>query len=666
MNCPSCHQPVEGTPPFCNLCGAPIPHQAGPDPLVGRTLNGKFKIIKLIGEGGMGAVYAGEQSLGQHVRKVAIKTLHAHLSRDEKIKVRFQREVGTLATLEHPNTVQVFDFGTTEDGVLFIIMEFVSGRAIADVLEKDGPMKADRAEKILGQICGSLAEAHEKGIIHRDLKPDNIILTERAGQKDFVKVLDFGIAKRSGEEDRNEAKLTQQGMVLGTPPYMSPEQFTGQPLDARSDIYSLAVMAYEMVTGQLPFDAKTAWEWATLHMTAAPKAIEATPNGGAIPESMRSAIMRALAKNKEQRFATITEFHERLSGKAGASAEEVAQKQATAGHKAMAALEQPMRKGTAGMANAPNAAAASVVAPPVQAAHQSPPQGAAAGAAAIHDRAPSAGNMPAAAAGGAAAGGAAQLKGKTQIGEPLAFPPDQGAPYAAGGTTNGPPMAHQAASAYAPPPQAYAPPRAQAPMASVPAHRGPSYDGGGGGGGGKGLIIGVLGVVAVLSIGLVAWGAGAFKSSSTPVATQELPTAPPPATLTSPPEETAAPVTPTAPGTVAPLGGVTPTPVTPVKPATPANPNTPPKPPTPTPPAPQPPAPQPPAPQPPAPQPPAPVPTPKPPPVTPVPPPPAPTPQPAPPRAEPAICANARVARQRGSPAAPGLEAQCRAGGGVP
>src|SRR5690606_38577484 len=146
----------------------------------------------------------------------------AHLSRDDKIRARFQREVGTLASLQHPNTVQVFDFGVSEDGLLFIVMELVQGRSIADVLEKDGPLPPARVEKVIDQIAGSLAEAHAQGIIHRDLKPDNIVLTDRAGQRDFVKVLDFGIAKRSGEEDRNEAKLTQQGMVLGTPPYMSP------------------------------------------------------------------------------------------------------------------------------------------------------------------------------------------------------------------------------------------------------------------------------------------------------------------------------------------------------------------------------------------------------------------------------------------------------------
>ncbi|WP_169927461.1 serine/threonine-protein kinase [Labilithrix luteola] len=376
------------------------------DPLVGRVLHGKYKVVKLLGEGGMGAVYVGEQSLGPTVRKVAIKTLHSHLSRDPQIRERFHREVGTLAGLEHPNTVQVFDFGTTEDGLLFIVMEFVQGESIATVLEKGGAMAAARVQKVLTQICGSLAEAHSKGIIHRDLKPDNVILTDRAGQKDFVKVLDFGIAKRSGEEDRNEAKLTQQGMVLGTPPYMSPEQFTGQPLDVRSDIYSLGVMGYEMLTGQLPFEAKTAWEWATLHMTAAPKALEATPNGAALPESMRGAIMRALAKSPDQRFASVNDFLDRFTGTAPADGPEIARRQPT-------------------VQDAP--------------AYGAPP--------------PAYGAPPAM--------GADPQKGKTQMGEPLAFPPGFGASPAppaygspAGGTSPGmaaAPMVAQASSPYGAP-----------------------------------------------------------------------------------------------------------------------------------------------------------------------------------------------------------------------
>lgn len=282
--------------------------------LVGTTIADKYKITELLGEGGMGCVYIGEQQMGTTVRKVAVKTLHKHLSQDQKIKERFARECGTVAQLHHPNTIQVFDFGTTPEGLLYIVMEFVKGQSVASVIEKTGPMDVVRVEKILTQVCGSLQEAHEAGIVHRDLKPDNVVLCDRAGQKDWVEVLDFGIAKRSSDHDPNEAKLTQQGMVLGTPPYMSPEQFTGQPIDARSDIYALGVMTYEMLTGQLPFEANTAWEWATKHMTAQPKPIEAQPNGSLLPEKARVAIMRALEKAPGDRHASAKDFIESFAG----------------------------------------------------------------------------------------------------------------------------------------------------------------------------------------------------------------------------------------------------------------------------------------------------------------------------------------------------------------
>ena len=288
-------------------------------PLVGQTIASKYKIVRLLGEGGMGCVYLGEQMLGTTTRKVAVKTLHKHLSHDASIQERFQREVGTVAALEHPNTIQVFDFGTMEDGTLYIVMEFVQGRSVADILEKDGPMPPARVENILRQVIGSLEEAHGHGIVHRDLKPDNIVLCERAGTKDWVEVLDFGIAKRSGEHDPNEAKLTQQGMVLGTPPYMSPEQFTGQPIDARSDIYALGVMAYEMLTQRLPWEANTAWEWASKHMTEAPTPLERQPLGPNVPEPMRNAIARALAKDKDHRFPSVTEFYNAFAGSSAAS-----------------------------------------------------------------------------------------------------------------------------------------------------------------------------------------------------------------------------------------------------------------------------------------------------------------------------------------------------------
>ena len=279
------------------------------DPLIGQTLGGKYKIVKLLGEGGMGCVYKGEQQLGAKTRNVAIKTLHPHLSKDPKILARFEREVGTIAELEHPNTIQVYDYGKTEgEGILYIVMEFVLGQNLADTLQESGAMDPARVEKIMSQVCGSLEEAHSHGIIHRDLKPDNIVLTERAGSKDFVKVLDFGIAKRSNEEDKNEQKLTQQGMVLGTPPYMSPEQFTGKPIDARSDIYSLAIMAYEMLTANLPFAANTAWEWATQHMTVPPKDIDTMPFHERIPPRMKDALRKALQKSPDDRFPTVKQF----------------------------------------------------------------------------------------------------------------------------------------------------------------------------------------------------------------------------------------------------------------------------------------------------------------------------------------------------------------------
>jgi eukaryotic-like serine/threonine-protein kinase len=283
------------------------------DPLVGTVVAGKYRIVKQLGEGGMGCVYLAEQQLGSAVRKVALKTLHKHLSHDPHIKARFDREAGTVAALEHPNTIQVYDFGAMEDGTLYLVMEFVQGRSVADILEKDGPMQPARVENILRQVCGSLEEAHGHGIVHRDLKPDNVVLCERAGQKDWVEVLDFGIAKRSSEHDPNEAKLTQQGMVLGTPPYMSPEQFTGQPVDVRSDIYALGVMTYEMLVGKYPFEANTAWEWASKHMTEPPRPIETQPLGPNVPEHMRAAITRALEKNKDDRFSTVKEFFEAFS-----------------------------------------------------------------------------------------------------------------------------------------------------------------------------------------------------------------------------------------------------------------------------------------------------------------------------------------------------------------
>jgi eukaryotic-like serine/threonine-protein kinase len=315
MKCEACqHQNIDGAR-FCANCGALMPTlaEAGADPLIGQLIGGRYRVTGVLGEGGMGIVYVGEQQMGSTVRKVAIKTLHAHLSKDPSVIARFHRECGTVAQLEHPNTIKFYDFGSTADGTLYIAMEFVAGKPLADVLSQ-GPLSVERTIKIMRQVCGALDEAHMQGIIHRDLKPDNVILTDRAGETDFVKLLDFGIAARTESADaQKEQKLTQQGMVLGTPPYMSPEQFTGKALDARSDIYSLGVMTYEMLAGRLPFDADTPWQWATQHMSVQPIPFEVSAPSKNIPEGMRQAILRALSKNKEDREASAREYFADLS-----------------------------------------------------------------------------------------------------------------------------------------------------------------------------------------------------------------------------------------------------------------------------------------------------------------------------------------------------------------
>jgi serine/threonine-protein kinase len=259
----------------------------------------------------MGAVYEAEQRMGLHVRSVAVKTLLPALSGDPTVVSRFYRECGTVAQLEHPNTIRFYDFGQTEDGILYIVMELVRGEALSSVIAR-GALPLERVVKIARQLCGALHEAHELGIVHRDLKPDNVLLTTRAGETDFAKLLDFGIAARSGSGTKLHTKLTQQGMVLGTPPYMSPEQLAGAPVDRRSDLYSLGVVLYEMLSGKLPFEAESPWEWAYHHMMTPPRPLPST-----VPRAVANVIVRALAKNAAQRPATALELFEQLADAAG-------------------------------------------------------------------------------------------------------------------------------------------------------------------------------------------------------------------------------------------------------------------------------------------------------------------------------------------------------------
>jgi eukaryotic-like serine/threonine-protein kinase len=313
LTCQRCHRQNTPEAKYCFHCGALLEMVASPDdPLIGKVLLGRYRVLEILGEGGMGKVYLAEQRMGSAARKVAIKTLHPELGSDPQTIARFHRECETVIALSHPNTVQFYDFGEV-DGTLLIVMEYIEGESLAHVLER-GPIEPARIDRLVIQICGSLSEAHQRGVVHRDLKPDNVLLTERGGQHDFVKVLDFGIAKRYEAEDPSQAKLTKQGMVLGTPPYMSPEQFSGQPLDARSDVYSLGLMIYEMLTGCLPFEAQTPWEWATKHLTTEPTPLEAHPAAAQLPQSKREAVMRALVKDPAGRYGSVLELMHAFTG----------------------------------------------------------------------------------------------------------------------------------------------------------------------------------------------------------------------------------------------------------------------------------------------------------------------------------------------------------------
>ncbi len=319
MDCLACHTPNAEGARFCAKCGAPLPAAQATlaDPLIGQVVGGRYRITSILGEGGMGRVYTGEQQMGTSIRKVAVKTLLAQFAKDPQTVARFMREVGTVSELEHPNTVKVFDFGQIEQsGELYIAMELLSGQSLEDAILK-GAMVPERVDRIIGQVCGALQEAHDKGIVHRDLKPANIFLTTRAGEEDVVKVLDFGIAKRGESRDSKtgvkEQKLTQQGTILGTPPYMSPEQFSAKELDSRSDLYSLGILTYEMLCGRVALDPATPGGWLNRHLSVQPFPFESTQAGANVPQKMKAAVMRALDKDRERRPSTAREFYDELT-----------------------------------------------------------------------------------------------------------------------------------------------------------------------------------------------------------------------------------------------------------------------------------------------------------------------------------------------------------------
>ena len=283
------------------------------DPYIGREILGQFRIIERVGSGGMGAVYKAEQPSMD--RLVAVKILHPKLASRKDLVSRFRREARAMSHLTHPNTVRVFLYGQLDDGSLYIVMEFLSGRNLAQVVRAEGPMSFERALPVMIQACGALEEAHRQGIVHRDLKPENIFLCTQGGISDYAKVLDFGLAKVTEREMRpGSLVLTQEGMVFGTPEFMSPEQAQGKTLDPRSDIYSLGVILYELLTGKLPFSARVPMEFISLHVNAQPIPLRERAPTRSFPAGLQDAMDKALAKNPDHRYQTAAEFAAALRG----------------------------------------------------------------------------------------------------------------------------------------------------------------------------------------------------------------------------------------------------------------------------------------------------------------------------------------------------------------
>lgn len=282
------------------------------DDLIGKEILGQFRIVERIGKGGMGEVFKAEQPAMD--RMVAIKILHEKLASRQDLVSRFRREARAMSRLSHPNTVRVFLYGQLEETEqLYIAMEYLDGVDLAHLTRRDGPTEVQRATKIMIQVLGALGEAHGVGIVHRDLKPENILLTTQGGIPDFPKVLDFGLAKIKEQRMRpGSLVLTREGMIFGTPEFMSPEQARGETLDARSDIYSLGIIFYEMLTAKLPFPRSKPMEYIAHHIKSPPfKITERRPDLN-LPAILDPIMGKALEKNREDRYSSATEFAQAL------------------------------------------------------------------------------------------------------------------------------------------------------------------------------------------------------------------------------------------------------------------------------------------------------------------------------------------------------------------
>jgi eukaryotic-like serine/threonine-protein kinase len=293
---------------ICPLDGTALSGSEG-ELTLGRVLDSKYRLDARLGQGGMGTIYKAT-----HLRldkSVAVKLINPNLSTDAEFVRRFQREAKAASRLEHPNIAVAHDFGATTDGTLYMVMEFVDGQTLRDVLRADGPLDPPRIVRILRQVADALERAHEQSVVHRDLKPQNIMLAKGRKGQEVVKLLDFGIAKSLSD---GPTQLTATGLVLGTPQYMSPEQVQATTIDGRSDLYALGVILYEMLIGEVPFNKGSALATSICHLHEHPVPPSVRRPDLVISPTLEAIAMRCLEKKPDDRFASAGEFAEALEG----------------------------------------------------------------------------------------------------------------------------------------------------------------------------------------------------------------------------------------------------------------------------------------------------------------------------------------------------------------
>jgi len=296
--CPQCLSVFRAGFARCPLDGAALQSLVG-DPLIGHLLADRYVIEELLGEGGMGRVYRARHM--RMSRRFAVKVLFGDMAADAKARTRFSREAEAVSRLDHPNVLSVVDFGETEEGLLYLVMDYIEGRELHQLLAQEAPLSAQRVLALLRQLCRGLAHAHERNLVHRDFKTENVVVT-KGGDEEIAHIVDFGIAA-VGEMMEPEQRLTTEGMVLGTPAYMSPEQSTGEEVDERSDLFSLGVMLYEMLCGRLPFDG-SAVAIAKAHLAAEVPPIAVRVPGLRADPRLEAVAMRLMAKDPGDRFQT--------------------------------------------------------------------------------------------------------------------------------------------------------------------------------------------------------------------------------------------------------------------------------------------------------------------------------------------------------------------------